>query len=179
VTTFAGVMAFEQLAFGVPSNQIPALQDFVMNALTDPRVAAEVFPFDRPELASERPEHTFEGNEFGAPISGQSTPEIIADALALIPGNGGTSHFRVGVGNCLPNVTAIFGVQVLPSTTFVAMPVTATNGNGIATTHIDLPPGAASPLAGLTAIGRWWVVDPGAPGGVALSDSASWTLFQF
>lgn len=178
-TTFAGVMAFEQVTFNVPGNQIAALQDFVMNALTDPRVAAEVFPFDRPELASERPEHVFEGNEFGAPISGLSTPEIIADALALIPGTGGTSHFRVGVGKCLPNSAAVFGFQVLPSTSFAFMPVTSTNGNGIATTHIDLPPGAASPLAGLTAIGRWWVIDAGAPGGLAQSDSASWTLFQF
>ena len=179
VTTFAGVMAFEQATFGVPAAQIPALQDFLMNALTDPRVAGEVFPFDRPELASERPEHTFEGNEFGAAISGLSTPEIIADAPALIPGNLGTSHFRVGVGNCPPSTTAIFGFQVLPSTSFSFMPATLTNAGGIATTHIDLPPGAASPLAGLTAIGRWFVADPGAPAGVAQSDSASWTLFQF
>jgi cytochrome c peroxidase len=31
------------------------LQSFLANALTDPRVAAETFPFDRPRLASERP----------------------------------------------------------------------------------------------------------------------------
>ncbi len=30
------------------------LQSFLANALTDPRVAAETFPFDRPRLASER-----------------------------------------------------------------------------------------------------------------------------
>jgi len=40
--------------FGI--NQISAadLQAFLQNALTDPRVAAERFPFDRPRLASER-----------------------------------------------------------------------------------------------------------------------------
>lgn len=31
----------------------PALADFLANALTDPRAAAETFPFDRPTLASE------------------------------------------------------------------------------------------------------------------------------
>jgi len=34
----------------VPPNVLPALLDFLSNGLTDPRVAAESFPFDRPTL---------------------------------------------------------------------------------------------------------------------------------
>src|SRR5262249_22069905 len=35
----------------VPPQVGPALNDFLANGLTDPRVAAETFPFDRPNLA--------------------------------------------------------------------------------------------------------------------------------
>ncbi|HEX5042910.1 MAG TPA: cytochrome c peroxidase [Candidatus Polarisedimenticolaceae bacterium] len=38
------------LPVGVPPDQLPALLDFLTNGLTDPRVAAETFPFDRPTL---------------------------------------------------------------------------------------------------------------------------------
>lgn len=37
----------------IPGNARPALVDFLTNALTDPRVRDEVFPFDRPLLRSE------------------------------------------------------------------------------------------------------------------------------
>lgn len=37
----------------IPPPVRPALVDFMANALTDPRVAAETFPFDRPKLHSE------------------------------------------------------------------------------------------------------------------------------
>lgn len=38
------------LPVGVPPQVMPALLDFLTNALTDPRVAAETFPFDKPTL---------------------------------------------------------------------------------------------------------------------------------
>ncbi len=38
------------LPVGVPPQVLPALLDFLSNGLTDPRVAAESFPFDRPTL---------------------------------------------------------------------------------------------------------------------------------
>jgi cytochrome c peroxidase len=38
------------LPVGVPPQVMPALLDFLTNALTDPRVAAESFPFDKPTL---------------------------------------------------------------------------------------------------------------------------------
>lgn len=36
----------------IPPNQVPAVVDFLRNGLTDPRVAAGTFPFDRPTLAA-------------------------------------------------------------------------------------------------------------------------------
>jgi len=38
------------LPVGVPPDVLPALLDFLTNGLTDPRVAAETFPFDKPIL---------------------------------------------------------------------------------------------------------------------------------
>ncbi len=40
--------------FGINQLSVADLQAFLQSALTDPRVAAERFPFDRPRLASER-----------------------------------------------------------------------------------------------------------------------------
>ncbi len=37
----------------IPPNQVANLVDFLQNGLTDPRVANETFPFDRPQLYSE------------------------------------------------------------------------------------------------------------------------------
>jgi len=38
------------LPVGVPPDQLPALLEFLNHGLTDPRVAAETFPFDKPTL---------------------------------------------------------------------------------------------------------------------------------
>ena len=38
----------------IPASSVNPLIDFLMHGLTDPRVASESFPFDRPTLASER-----------------------------------------------------------------------------------------------------------------------------
>jgi cytochrome c peroxidase len=40
------------LPVNLPPQALPAVVDFLTNALTDPRVAAETFPFDRPTLHS-------------------------------------------------------------------------------------------------------------------------------
>ena len=48
------VREYKELSFFGPSATMQAIVvDFMENALTDPRVAAETFPFDRPTLASE------------------------------------------------------------------------------------------------------------------------------
>ncbi|OUR98018.1 hypothetical protein A9Q81_12205 [Gammaproteobacteria bacterium 42_54_T18] len=44
--------------FGASAEKQAVIVDFMANALTDPRVAAETFPFDRPTLKSERIQNT-------------------------------------------------------------------------------------------------------------------------
>ena len=59
------------------------VRDFLENALMDPRVKSRQFPFDRPQLASERPDfNPFEVNEYGNGTPGSSglVSEIIANA---------------------------------------------------------------------------------------------------
>ena len=52
------------LPVGVPPNVQPALIDFMANALTDPRVAAQTFPFDQPVLhAGGLPQLSFDANK--------------------------------------------------------------------------------------------------------------------
>lgn len=181
VSDFPSLLAFYEGFFGFSLTTIEAgeVTDFLVNGLLDPRVAARSHPFDKPELASERPEHVFEGNEFGFAISGLSTPEIIANAPAHIPYSGGTSHFKVGVANCLPGSSAVLGLQFPPNNTIFFQSAVSVNPVGFATSHIVLPPQTGSTLIGVQVIGRWLVQDSGAPGGVAQSNSARWTMFQF
>lgn len=171
---------FYDLTFGLNLNNTTRGQliDFLANALTDPRVAGRTFPFDKPELASERPEHAFEGNEFGFPISGTTTPEMLANAPAFVPDTGRTSFFKIGLANCIPGNIAILGLQFPPSTSFSFLPVETISTAGFATTHFPIPAQTGSALIGLTAVGRWFVQDAQAPGGIAESRSARWTLFQ-
>ena len=61
----------------VPPNVVPALQDFLANALTDARVRNEVFPFDRPTLWSQRPADQPAGLGGGTAGSGAIVPQII------------------------------------------------------------------------------------------------------
>ncbi len=54
-TTNGGTVAYDTLSmFGASAEQQAIIVDFMANALTDPRVANETFPFDRPTLKSER-----------------------------------------------------------------------------------------------------------------------------
>ena len=49
---------------GVPPTTVPALVDFMANALTDPRVRDQAFPFDQPTLhANALPQLTFDGDK--------------------------------------------------------------------------------------------------------------------
>jgi hypothetical protein len=52
------------LPVGVPPQVGPALIDFMANALTDPRVAAQTFPFDQPALhAGDLPQLSFDADK--------------------------------------------------------------------------------------------------------------------
>ncbi len=83
----------------IPSNVQPAIVDFLTNGLTDPRVAAEQPPFDRPLLLSEMSpvaevfvDFAFNGPENG----GVSNPyDTIQEALVHVQ-NAGTIRIEAG-----------------------------------------------------------------------------------
>jgi cytochrome c peroxidase len=176
------------------NNTIPAgsqarleVQDFLVNALTDPRVANQTFPFDRPQLASERPEFSpFEVNEFGTPTPGPTgTPEIIADSPPLVLKSfpaGATNWFKVGVGNAALNSAAVLlwsnvqgtGPVRWIGTPFFVVAAGSTSAQGIATVNVPFPLDASA--LGITVFTQWSVNDNGVR---SLSDAARFTPFQF
>lgn len=160
------------------------LGDFLFNALTDPRVAAEAFPFDRPQLYSEL--HPFEGNEYGvgtAAPGGFLVPEIIANSPPQILPSGGPSWFKIGVGNAPANAPAwlfldpapapgpVFWVSG-PAITLVANP---TNADGIGT--YQQPVAFTTAMLGVPFYAQWMVLD--GRYGRSFSDAAEFFPFHW
>lgn len=84
------------------------LIDFLSNGLTDPRVAAEQAPFDRPSLWSER-------NLIGNPLFAFGTPGtggIVPGMLAEVPANVGNVDFKIGVTNALGGTFAMLSIAL-------------------------------------------------------------------
>ncbi|MCP4966222.1 MAG: hypothetical protein GY926_13440 [bacterium] len=160
--------------------------DFLTNALTDPRVANQTFPFDRPQLASERPEFVFEANEFGNGTAGPSglVPEIIANMPPLVLPNGSTAvnWFKVGVGNTVPNARTALLVSNVQGTgpvlwvgnPFVLVAVPSANANGIATAQLPFLLDTAS--IGVDVFVQFIIDDNGVR---ASSNAATFRPFQF
>src|SRR5690606_15893884 len=140
------------------------------------------------QLASERPEFVFEGNEYGQGTAGASglVPEIIANAPPHVP-PASTSisppkWFKVGVGLAAPNALAVLLVSNSPGPgpvywvgpPFGAVPAGSTNAQGIGTVFTPCP---LTPAAIGIPVYVQWVLDDG--GTRALSDAAEFVPFQF
>lgn len=154
--------------------------DFITNALTDPRVASEIFPFDRPTLHSE----LVPGNprlQGGATVgSGGIAPAMVANMPPLI----GDQSFKIGIDRGLGGATAWLAVsQSPPVNGQVARdellgPVTLAGllpGEGYATMPWPIPRDPS--LDGAVFFMQWIVEDPAAANGQALSRIARLTLF--
>ncbi|MCY2955578.1 MAG: hypothetical protein NT107_00915 [Planctomycetota bacterium] len=168
------------------------LIDFLSNGLTDPRVAAEQAPFDRPSLWSER-------NLIGNPLFAFGTPGtggIVPGMLAEVPANVGNVDFKVGVTNALggtfamlsialqrapvgtqingiPVLTNVGGVAIFIHTALGGQPGVA--GDGYGTVRFPIP--NAPFLAGLTVFGEWFVWDSAGVGGAAKSRGVTLPIF--
>ena len=162
-----------------------AVTDFLQNALTDPRVQNKQFPFDRPQLASERPDFApFEVNEFGNGTAGPSglVPEIIANAPPHVSTiTTAPSWFKVGVGNTVGNATAavlVSGSAGPGPVRWVGVPfvsvAASTNAQGIGTSFNAVP--LSTSAIGVPVFVQWSVVDGGQR---ATSDAAKFVPFQF
>ena len=167
-----------------------ALQAFLEGTLTDPRVANELPPFDRPTLFSEssrRPRLT----GFGTPGTGGEIPRMVA----LEPGLWGSPSVTFGIENANGGSLAFLGYDVDVLTTpltvrdaSIFLPFTPSfgtfavgalagvgAGEGWGSVSTVLPP---DPGLGAIDVGYQWVVlDPGATGGIAASAPAVVPLF--
>ena len=171
---------------GLSATQKAQLLDFVANGLTDPRMAAELPPFDRPTLHSMRLAPPF-GNDLAG--SGGFVPRPLAHA----PLHVGNYAFRIGLADALGGAGALlaFSTAANPGQWVGGIPVnialspppilTVLNlsgtgaGGGYATVQLPIPD---SPhLLGLPLFHQWFVLDPGAPGGVAASQAAGGVVF--
>jgi len=168
----------------VPLNLSPqekaALLAFMTRPLTDPRAAAETAPFDRPRLYAEstRVPHV-EGT--GIVGGGGIEPQVVA----LEPPFAGSPGCTVGVWGALGGATAILaiddadpGLTPPPSAALAREEITlsgsgATGGWG----SVSLPLPSDISLYGSSWFGRWYVADPAAADGYAVSPLLRWNLF--
>ena len=152
---------------------------FLSTGLTDPRVAAEQFPFDRPTLYSERTVQNPVLVDSGIAGSDGRTPRMIA----ISPPNLGNDLFQLGVDSAVPGATAslvmsmatpVAGVvaqhEVVGTITLDG--AAAGDGHGAAIWPVPADP----ELAGRVLHFQWRVQDAAAAGGVALSRVARVTL---
>jgi cytochrome c peroxidase len=164
----------------VPPQAATVIQDFLQNGLTDPRVAAQAFPFDKPQLYSERLADHPAMLGGGTAGSGGVLPQVIAATPPFI----GNRAFTVGLFNALGDTTARLGVSATPPVNGRITPdrvldpvhvAGAGIGAGYATAHWSLADGSVSP--GQTLFAQWIVTDPGAVGGESRSPVVRITFF--
>jgi cytochrome c peroxidase len=167
---------------GLSAQQKADLVAFLKRPLTDSRVTAESAQFDRPQLYTE-------SNRVPV-ITGTGTAgsnAIMPQAIAAEPPLVGNPSFSVAVSNVLGGANAVLVINstdpgntaVIPASGSFARVALQTQGtgagNGYASVSLAIPNNPA--LVGQTFFGRWYVTDPGAAGGVAVSQTFQFTVF--
>jgi cytochrome c peroxidase len=150
-----------------------------LRALTDARVASNTAPFDRPVLYTESARVP---QIFGAGTAGSagSVPQVVAIEPPLV----GNPSFAVGVSNALGGAEAVLVIDSTDPGTGPAIPLSAAlaritvrlsgsgAGNGFGSASLAIPNAAGS-----TFVGRWFVKDSSAAGGVAVTPPFNFTIF--
>ncbi len=159
---------------GLNNNERQALVAFMREDFTDPRVRDELPPFDRPMLYTESVART-------PTISGGGVDGASGDApllTAIEPPLLGNPNFTVGVSESLAGAEAVLVTDTsdpgqgpsIPETAAIAhetIELAGSGSEGWGSATIEFPDDAS--LVGQTLYGRWYVVDPNAAGGVAVS----------
>ncbi|HED54161.1 MAG TPA: hypothetical protein ENJ00_08165 [Phycisphaerales bacterium] len=154
--------------------QVTPVTEFIRNGLTDPRVAAGTFPFDRPTLRSELP-----ANPALITAGDDNGTGTIPTMIANVPPNAGNAGFKVGVTDVAEGASFTLNISSTPPVAGVITPdstigpLTATAGSGAApaaTAHWPIPD---DPALDGTIVYFQWVDD--ATG--ALSPVAEATIF--
>ena len=166
------------IVFG-PNQQI-AVEDFLINALTDPRVANEQFPFDRPMLLSEQP--IANPSLISAGIAGAGG--LVPGMIALSPPNIGNSDFKIGLSNALGGAQAWVVVSSNPPVDGLLDedellgPITLEGsgiGKGFGTMHYPIADSIT--LDGEVRYMQWIIADSQAPNTLAASPVAQLVIF--
>ena len=155
---------------------------FMKRPMTDPRVASEAAPFDRPMLYAESMRvPQLKGN------GSAGTANLIPHVVALEPPLIGNAQFTVGVYGALGGAPAVLVVDkddpgvttTIPMAASLARVATTLSGtgagNGYGSVSLTIPNDPA--LVGATLFGRWFVKDAGAAGGVAVTPAFQMTVF--
>jgi cytochrome c peroxidase len=155
---------------------------FLSRPLTDPRVAAATAPFDRPLLYTES-NRVPQIIGTGTAGSGGNVPQVTAIEPPLL----GNPNFTVGVSKALGQAQAVLVVDTNDPGAGPAIPqfgsfarvsvqlAGAGAGQGFGSVSLQIPNTAA--LVGATFVGRWYVSDPNAAGGVAVTPAFRMTIF--
>ncbi|MCC6143237.1 MAG: hypothetical protein IT368_05475, partial [Candidatus Hydrogenedentes bacterium] len=167
---------------GLTSQQKADLLAFLRRPLTDPRLVNGEPPFDAPLLYS-RSNLVPRITGTGIAGTGGRVPVVIAIEPPLL----GNPSFTVAVGNALGGATAFFILDAedpgadasLPASPFFqsAGIVLAGDGpgGGYASAIVAIP--ASDQCLGKTFVGRWYVTDPAAANGLAISPAVEFTIF--
>ena len=158
----------------------PAVEAFLENGLTDPRVALGLPPFDAPTLRSSRGTPNIQIVGPATPGSGGFEPTVIAN----VPPNVGNAGFKMGVHAALGGATANVYVSYVPpvggrvSPDEVLGPFVlqgAGAGEGYSTLHWPIPRDPS--LNGVVVYMQWVVSDPSGIGGEARSEAVAFEMF--
>ncbi len=167
---------------GLNAQQQADIVAFLKRPLTDPRVAAELPPFDRPTLymdSTRVPQITGTGRAG----SGGIVPVI----KAISPPLAGNPNFTVSVSSSLGNAEAVLVIDssdpgaglIIPTTGSLARITTTTQntgaGNGWASVSLPLPDNIW--VTSRTFFGRWYITDPSALRGFSVSPAIQFTVF--
>jgi len=158
------------------------LAAFMRRPLTDPRVAAQTAPFHRPSLYSES---ELVPRIVGSGVSGSGGAAL--QPVAFEPPITGNPDFTIGVTGGLGGASAVLVADDVDPASFGGIPATgslaritttlsgAGAGGGSGSVTFTIPNDPA--LQGRTFLARWFVSDPGASGGIAISPLVQFRVF--
>ena len=164
------------------AEQKAALVAFLKRPMNDPRVAAELPPFDRPKLYTETNRVPVIAGTGRAGSGGQ-----IPQALAIEPPLVGNPSFTVAVSRGLGSASAVLVIDANDPGVGTSIPATGSftrqtinlagsgAGNGFASISLAIPNNPA--LVGQTFYGRWYVTDASAANGFSVSQAFRFTIF--
>ncbi len=151
---------------------------FLKRPLTDPRVASEVTPFDRPMLYAEsmRVPQIIGSGTAG---TGGNVPQVMAISPPIV----GNTNFTIGISNALSGAQAVLVIDKIDSGTTATIPASASlarvtttlSSGGYSSVNLTIPNNPL--LIGVPLYGRWYVNDPAAVGGIAVSQAFQINIF--